>query len=176
MSMRLIKGFFIVLAGLFIFITILSLFIPSKLLVTRAVVINARPDKVFTEISNLQNWKHWQPVFINDSAVIKFDTDANGISNSCEWNTGGKENKMLITDKKDNVLNITLSRQRENDVLNTIRILPLADSSQVQAEWSVLIKLKWYPWEKFYGIFIEKVSGQGYEDALNSLKAYTENN
>ena len=176
MNMRLFKGFFIVLAGLFIFITILSLFIPSKLLVTRAVVIHAKADKVFAAVSNLQNWKHWQPVFIFDSANIKFDTDANGISNACKWTSKGKENKMQITDKKNNVLTAILSRPGENDVLNKIRILPLQDSSQVQAEWTVLIKLKWYPWEKFYGIFIEKVSGQGYEDALNSLKTYTENN
>ncbi|MEO6251707.1 MAG: hypothetical protein ABIO79_00250 [Ferruginibacter sp.] len=174
--MRLFKAFFIVLAGLFIFITILSLFIPSKLMVTRAVVINAKGDKVFNEIRDLQNWKNWQPVFIRDSANIKFDTDANGISNSCTWESKGKKNKMLITDKKKNSIAATLLRNGENDVLNTISILPLADSNQVQAEWNVLIKLKWYPWEKFYGLFIEKISGQGYEDALNSLKAYTENN
>ncbi len=174
--MRLFKGFFIVLAGLFIFITILSLFIPSKLLVTRSVVINARADKVFGEVSNLQNWKHWQPVFINDSASINFNTGTNGISNYCVWNSNGKKNEMHVISRKDNIFTATLSREGENDMLNAIRISPLTDSSQVQAEWSVLIKLKWYPWEKFYGIFIEKTAGQGYEDALNSLKSYTENN
>ena len=174
--MRLFRGFFIVLAGLFIYITILSLFIPSKLMVTRAVVINAKAGKVFNEISDLKNWKHWQPVFRNDSAIIKFDTDVNGVSNACEWNSKGKKNKIIITDKKGNKINVSLLREGENEVLNTISILPLADSNQLQAEWNVLIKLKWYPWEKFYGIFIEKITGQGYEDALNSLKAYVENN
>jgi hypothetical protein len=176
MSMRLIKGFFIVLAGLFIFITILSLFIPSRLMITRAVVINAPAGKVFSEISDLQNWKHWQPVFINDSAKIKFNAGADGISNSCEWESKGKKNTVQITGKKDNAVSATLRRTGENEVKNSISILPLADSNQVQVEWNVLIKLKWYPWEKFYGIFIEKITGQGYEDALNSLKAYTENN
>jgi hypothetical protein len=174
--MRLFKGFFIVLAGLFIFITILSLFIPSKIMITRAVVINAKADKVFNEISDLRNWKHWQPVFIRDSANIHFDKDANGISNSCTWESKDKTNKMLVTGKEDHVITATLLRKGENHVLNTISVLPLADSNQVQVEWNVLIKLKWYPWEKFYGIFIEKITGQGYEDALNSLKAYTENN
>ena len=174
MSKRLIKGFFIVLAGLFIFITILSLFIPSKLMVTRAVVINAHADKVFNEISNLQNWKHWQPVFINDSANIRFETDASGISNSCEWESKGKKNKVIITAKEENAITASLIREGENDVFNSIKVLPLADSNQVQTEWNVLIRLKWYPWEKFYGIFIEGITGQGYEDALNSLKAYVE--
>jgi hypothetical protein len=174
--MRLFKGFFIVLAGLFIFITIFSLFIPSKLMITRAVVINTTADKVFNEISNLQKWKHWQPVFINDSANIKFETDADGISNACEWESKGKKNKMRLTVKTNKVVRAVLSRVGENDVLNTINILPLSDSSRVQVEWNVLIRLKWYPWEKFYGIFIEKISGQGYDDALNSLKTYVENN
>jgi hypothetical protein len=173
--MRLFKGFFIVLAGLFIFITILSLFIPSKLMVTRAVVVNANADKVFNEISNLQNWKHWQPVFMNDSAQIIFKTDASGISNYSEWDSKGKKNIVEITKKNNNSIAALLKRSGENDVQNTISILPLPDSNQVQAEWNVLIKLKWYPWEKFYGIFIEKISGQGYEDALNSLKSYVEN-
>ncbi|MFM6925045.1 MAG: hypothetical protein ACKOU7_06050 [Ferruginibacter sp.] len=173
--MRLFKGFFIVLAGLFIFVTILSLFIPSKLMVSRAVVINANTDKVFSEINNLQKWKHWQPVFMNDSSQIRFKTGADGSSNYCEWDSKGKKNSIEITGKKNNTVFALLKRQGENDVQNTISVLPLADSNQVQAEWNVLIKLKWYPWEKFYGIFIEKISGQGYEDALNSLKNYVEN-
>ena len=174
--MRLFKGFFLVLAGLFIFITILSLFIPSKLMVSRAVVINAGAGKVFSEVNNLQNWKHWQPVFMNDSSQIHFKTDATGISNYCEWESKGKMNIIEITSKNNNSIAAILKRPAENDVQNTISVLPLADSNQVQAEWNVLIKLKWYPWEKFYGIFIEKITGQGYEDALNSLKKYVENN
>jgi hypothetical protein len=145
-------------------------------MVTRAVVINAKADKVFNEISDLKNWKHWQPVFRNDSAIIKFDTDVNGVSNTCEWYSKGEKNKIIITEKKGNKIMVSLIREGENEVFNTISVLPLADSNQVQAEWNVLIKLKWYPWEKFYGIFIEKITGQGYEDALNSLKAYVENN
>lgn len=173
--MRLFKGFFIVLAGLFIFITILSLFIPSRLMVSRAVVINADAGKVFSQISNLQNWKHWQPVFVNDSSQIQFKTDASGISSYCEWDSKEKKNIVEITRRNNNSVSALLKRSGENDVQNTISVLPLADSNQVQAEWNVLIKLKWYPWEKFYGIFIEKISGQGYEDALNSLKNYVEN-
>jgi hypothetical protein len=176
MSMKLFKGFFIVLAGLFIFITILSLFIPSKLMVTRAVVINATAGQVFSEISDLQHWKHWQPVFINDSAKIKFNTGADGHSHSCEWDSKDKKNTMEITSKSNNSIAAVLKRSGENDVQNTISVLPLTDSNQVQVEWNVLIKLKWYPWEKFYGIFIEKITGHGYEDALNSLKTYAENN
>ena len=145
-------------------------------MVTRAVVINANAAKVYTQISDLHNWKHWQPVFMNDSSAITFNTDAAGISNECEWGSEGEKNKLIITEKKENAVFISLKRDGENDVLNCIKILRLTDSSQVQTEWNVLIKLRWYPWEKFYGIFMEKLTGQGYEEALKSLKNYVEEN
>ncbi|HQW85018.1 MAG TPA: SRPBCC family protein [Ferruginibacter sp.] len=176
MSKRIIKIFFIVLAVLFIFITLLSLFIPSKLMVTKAVVINAQANKVYSQINDLQNWKHWQPVFMNDSAAIKFKIGATGVSDECVWGPNDSENKLIITDKKENTVFVSLVREGENDVLNTIKVLPLSDTSQVQVEWNVLIKLKWYPWEKFYGIFMEKLTGHGFEEALKSLKNYVEEN
>lgn len=174
MSMKLIKGFIIAIVGLFVFISILSLFIPSRVLITRGVVINAYAAKVLAQVSDLQKWKNWQPVFKNDSAKISFTRDLNGESKSCEWISGGKKNIITITGETKNTVNASLAREGENAVLNTIKILPLADSNQVQAEWNVQIKLNWYPWEKFSGIFIEKITGQGYEDALNSLKDYCE--
>jgi Polyketide cyclase / dehydrase and lipid transport len=172
--MRLFKAFIIGLTGLFIFITLLSLLIPSKIRVTKAIAIHAGADKVFAQVSNLQNWKNWQPVFRRDSAAIVFGRDNAGNVNSIEWESKGKKNKFLITSIKDNAVTASLQRERETEVLNTITILPVAEQNQVQVEWNALIKLKWYPWEKFYGIFIEKVTGQGYEDALNSLKTYVE--
>ncbi len=168
MNLRLIKGFIIALAGLFIFITILSLFIPSRIQVSRGVLIHAPAAKVFEQVNNLTNWKNWQPVFRNDSAAFHFNGD------TAKWISRNKTNKFIVTKRSDNSIAAILEREGENTVQNTISMLPLADSNQVQAEWNVLIRLKWYPWEKFYGIFIEKMSGQGYQDALNSLKEYCE--
>ena len=172
--MRLVKGFILAMAGLFIMITLLSLLIPSKLMVTRGVVVNATADKVFPEISNLQNWKHWQPVFKADAAKMVFGGAASGINSFCEWDSKGKKNKLIITAIAENQVTVSLVRKGENDIINMISILPVADTRQVQVEWRSLTRLKWYPWEKFYGIFIEKLTGQGYEDALNGLKKYVE--
>ena len=172
--MRLIKGFIFAVAGLFIMITLLSLLIPSKVMVSRGVVVNANAKKVFAEISTLRNWKHWQPVFKNDSIKINFSAGGTGTNSFCEWESNSKKNKLIITATVENQISAALRREGENEVSITIAILALPDSNSVQVEWNALTKLKWYPWEKFYGIFIEKSSGQGYEDALNSLKTYVE--
>ena len=172
--MRLIKGFIFALAGLFIMITLLSLLIPSTVIVARGVVVNAHAPKVIAEMANLHHWKHWQPVFKADSGKMIFGEDRTTKNSFCEWESNGKKNKFLITAVAENQITTSLLREGENDVVNIISILPLADTSQVQVEWKALTKLKWYPWEKFYGIFIEKLTGQGYEDALNGLKNYLE--
>jgi len=169
MNLRLLKGFFVALAGLFAFVTLLSLFIPSRIRISRGVLIHAKSALAYAQVSELSNWKNWQPVFKKDSAGVRIQDD------TARWLTGSKENTLFITGRTANIISAVLERKGENTMVNTIRILPLADSTQVQVEWNVEIRLKWYPWEKLYGIFIEKMSGEGYEISLNALKEYCEN-
>ena len=172
--MRMIKGFLFVITGLFIMITLVSLFIPSRVIVVRGVEVNANSQKVFDEIRNFHNWHHWQPVFKADPAKMRYSADSTTAGSFCEWESNGKKNKLLFTTMDPNRVTVSLSREGEIDVTNVISVLPLSDSNRVQVEWQALTRLKWYPWEKFYGIFIEKMTGSGYEDALNSLKSYVE--
>jgi len=36
-------------------------------------------------------------------------------------------------------------------------------------------KLKWYPWKKLAGVFMDKIKGPQYETVLQNLKAASEN-
>jgi hypothetical protein len=171
--MRLVKGFIFVFVGVFIVISLFSLLIPSKVVITKGVVVNNNGQKVFSEVSNLQNWQHWLPVFKTDSVKLHF-SPGNGLNSSCEWESGREINKLLIDSISADKVEVALLRPGENDVVNTIRIFPLADSNSVQVEWRAVTKLKWYPWQKFQGLFIEKMSGESYDAALNGLKAYVE--
>ncbi|MEO8770031.1 MAG: hypothetical protein ABI402_08095 [Ferruginibacter sp.] len=172
--MRLIKGFIFVLAGLFIMITLISLLMPSKVMTVRAVVVHADHDLILSQINDLKKWKDWHPVFMSDSSNVTISTPSIGVNAFVTWNTNGKENKFLITESDANHIKATLMRSGENDVANIISINPINYSTAVQVEWRVLTTLKWYPWEKFYGIFIDKLSGPGYEFALNNLKELAE--
>lgn len=172
--MQMIKGFLFAITGLFIMITLVSLLIPSKVVVTRGVEINANSRKVFDEIRDFQHWQNWQPVFKAGQSKMTYSADCGMRGSFCEWESNGKKNKLLFSTMDPNRVTVLLSREGETDVMNVISVLPLSDSNRVQVEWQALTRLKWYPWEKFYGIFIEKQTGPGYEEALNSLKAFVE--
>ena len=47
-------------------------------------------------------------------------------------------------------------------------------AGQTQLTWNVNIELGWYPWKKFGGIFLDKVTGPQYEAALQNLKMAAE--
>ena len=172
--MKILKGALIVFIGIFIFITLISLLIPSKIVTARAVAVQADSVRLYNEISNLKNWKNWHPVFMNDSGNIKISNVGNKENEYAEWITKGKKNTILITAKKYPSVTFLLKREGENDSENTLSLMAVEEQGNMQVQWVSVIKLKWYPWEKFSGIFIEKMAGPGYEMALQSLKLYVE--
>lgn len=169
-----IKGVVFVFAGLFLLVTLISLLMPSKVVVARGVSMHGDSVKIFNQIADLRNWKNWQPVFKEDSAGITYSPVTDQVDAAAQWTTGGKVNKLVITDKKYPTVTIALQREGENDVQNIFTLMPVQEQGNMQVQWQSITKLKWYPWEKFGGIFVEKMTGPGYEAGLNSLKEYVE--
>ncbi|MFT3911244.1 MAG: hypothetical protein QM737_17620 [Ferruginibacter sp.] len=172
--MRKLKAFVFVLTGLAIMITLVSLLMPSKVMTVRSVVVHADTGFIISEIRDLKKWKDWHPVFMNEHANIVTSDPSSGVNAFVTWNSNGTLNKLLVTESSSNHIKASLIRKGENDVVNIISMNPVNDSTAVQVEWRVLTTLKWYPWEKFYGIMIDKFSGPGYELALNGLRELAE--
>jgi len=174
--MRLLKTFLAGVTGLFIFITLFSLLIPFHVRVSRVVLINnTSSGEVFRQIANFENWKNWHPVFTIDSASLYRYSNL----------IAGKDSGFRIVHRDKVVLIKLLSADStavkflsqadgENDIENDILVSPLVSYQSVSVEWRSVTRLHWYPWEKFYGIFIDKLTGPGYEDALNGLKDFIE--
>ena len=172
--MRMIKGILFVFAGLFILVTLISLLIPGRVAVTRAVSVQGDPLKLFNEISDLKKWEDWQPVFKEHPAGLTYSAMTDRVNSFAEWTTNGKKNKLVITEKKYPYVKISLQRAGEHDVENLLSLLPVQEQGNMQVQWQSITKLKWYPWEKFGGIFTEKMTGPGYEASLQSLKKFIE--
>ena len=172
--MRIIKIFLAGLIGLFVFVTLFSLVIPSNIRVSRATIIHSSKDEVYKQVTDLKNWKNWHPLFKNNVIKILFSNPSKGINAYCDLNYKNKQTHLQVTGIDTSSIQFLLQLKGENDISNQISITPLTEQNAVQVEWQALTKMHWYPWEKFYGIFIDKIYGPGYEDALNGLKEYAE--
>lgn len=175
--MRFIKAFLFGITGLFIVITLLSLLITSNVRVSRATVINNTSiDKPYQQIVDLKNWKNWHPIFKTGVAVINFGNITVGKNASCDIVYNNKTTHLLITGTDSSSIKFILQSPGENDIENAVNFTPLTSPKEIKVEWRALTKLHWYPWEKIYAIFIDKISGPGYDAALNGLKDFIEKN
>jgi len=174
--MRLVKAFLVGAIGLFIIITLFSLLIPSRVRVSRAVLINnTGSDAVYRQVASVKNWINWHPIFTMDSAKMSSHPAAiTGKDSGYVFNHRGKDISMTIHSADSVSIQFLLEPDGENDIDNDIVITSLPSQNAVQVEWRAITKLHWYPWEKFYGIFIDKLTGPAYEAALNGLKDYIE--
>ena len=174
MNMKLVKGFLFAVAGLFAMITLVSLLMPSTVVTSKTVVITADRAKIESAIADFSQWKKWHPIFIRDSSSVVLSNPPYGVNASATWGQNDKKTELVITKIIADAVWINLSHPGENDVKNVLSIFPLDGSNDLQIEWSAITKLKWYPWEKFSGIFVSQLTGPGYEAALNNLKTYLE--
>ncbi len=174
--MRVIKAFLVGATGLFIIITLFSLLIPSRVRVSRAVMINnTTVGKVYHQIANFENWKNWHPIFTVDSANLAGNPTAiTGTDSGCIITYHGRDVRVSLISADSTSVKFLLQADGENDVDNDILITSLPSQNAVQVEWRAITRLHWYPWEKFYGIFIDKLTGPGHEAALNGLKDFIE--
>ena len=168
--MRAVKMFLFVGAVLFVVITIFSLLIPSTVRVSRLVVINTtNPQLIKSQIDSVTNWKNWQPYLKNERVkIVSLSADA------CEIQYGEGSTKMQISSVDSNLVHFTINASGENITTNTLTVRTLPIENTYQVEWLAVTKMKWYPWQKFYAIFMDKITGPGYESALNGLKEYVE--
>ncbi len=171
--MKSFKGLVFVFCGLFIVITLMSLLMPSKVMTTRSSTIASTPQLIMDQLQDLQNWKNWHPVFKNDKN-IRISKNSSGAGAYAEWMKGNKKKHLQIISVSENVVRFLIKMPGENDMENKIELTKFEGSNDIQVEWAALTKLKWYPWDKFSGLFIDKITGQGYASALYDLKSFLE--
>ena len=154
------------------FLVIVTLFLPSKVTVSKSILINATETEVANEIAGFKNWKNWYPAFQNQNIAV---TTLQKSDSSFVTLTDEKQRKLSMSMIKPGPENIDIFLFAENK--NNIRyqfILSAKGTGQTLLTWNVNTTLPWYPWEKITGIFLDKVTGPQYQSALQNLKIAAE--
>jgi Polyketide cyclase / dehydrase and lipid transport len=172
--MRYIKAALTGATALFIIITLLSLLIPSRARVSRTVLINASKDSIQQQVVDLKKWQQWHPLLLDSSVTIVYNGKSAGTGASCDITYRGKTTHLQVTSIDTAAVHFTLTAPGENDITNQLYFSEAGSSEQTRVDWNSTTQLHWYPWDKFYAIFIDKITGPGYEAALNGLKTFIE--
>ena len=157
--MRVIKLGIISLIVFAIFLTLLSFLFPSRIRISKAIDIQATESKLYDQLRSYHTW-----YTTADSNVL---FGKNGIV------------AQLFTD--DITTESTMEYVVKNGTFPDHKVRRAGwDFHQSSAPGKLSVqcymdfKLKWYPWEKFTGLLLEKRYGPMIEQALEKLKTSTE--
>lgn len=154
---------FIVFALLF---TGISLFFPSHIRISKAIDINTGKEAVLNQLNNPRNWKTWYPGTDSSSYLM-----VNGVIKGIQ--TGDQQGIMISGTTDSSILTINVGPHSKKGTSGWI-IYDGGLPNTYTVQWYMDFRLRWYPWEKFSSLLLEKRYGPMMEKGLANLKARLE--
>lgn len=153
--MRILKLALISFLFLFGIITLISLFIPSKVRLAKIVTIRAEADSVFTIISKEDQWYRWHPAYVGAAL-----------------GSGVPAITTRIVLQNDSILHVQWQQGSKRALWNEWRLFK--GSGEASLQWSMIIHTAWYPWEKLGVLMYEPTYGKMMESGLQNIKSELE--
>ncbi len=164
--MRIIKLGIISLIVFFLIITGFSLFIPSHIRISKAIDINAAKDSVMNQVNNPANWKKWYPG-ADTLSFLMVDGKIKGLIT-------GYLQGLLITNISDSTVTAINTGTNSKKGESGWNVFDGSRPNSVTIQWYMDFHLRWYPWEKFSSLLLEKRYGPLMEAGLDKLKSQLE--
>ena len=152
---------------MFILFTLISLFIPSRIIIPKSIDIYASRPTVLNEINNPEKWKNWYPG-ADTLPVIYVLAQPKGLVLE-------EPNKqiILVDQVTDSSVSATLSG-KGNKKIKTYWNADSTSPGSTKLYWYMEFRSRWYPWEKIASLMYEKVHGTRMEKGLLKLKEMAE--
>jgi len=160
------KRFVILLSALLIFVMLLAMLIPSKVSVARTTDIAASDDSIYFKLADLNQWKVWFPIVKSKKATMQI------ISADSAVLVRDNGTKMFLTILSENPSEVVacLTARGSSNVEMQFKIYP-HNAGTTRVDLVANTSFGCLPWQRAKGIFVEKITGPQYEEALENLKA-----
>ncbi|MEO6289912.1 MAG: SRPBCC family protein, partial [Ginsengibacter sp.] len=154
----------------------IAFLIPSTVIVSKSIQINASQIQVAGQIENFKNWNNWYPSFSNKSvSVTALDIQKDSIYSSVQLSDSmGRDIIFTLLPSSGNTLKINL-KTNKNKTINYQFILFPGGEGHTLLVWNINTYLGWYPWQRLRGLIMDKITGPAYISALENLKKAVEN-
>lgn len=140
-----------------------SLFFPSSVRVSRAVNLGGGADSVLGLINDFAKWKQWYPGF-SQVTLSNAQMDGNKVVAAT---VGGVSLQRLISN--DSLVQVRLKKGAK-PVLTSWKLIRHVGTDSLTLQNYMDFSFKWYPWEKFSSLLLERSYGAIMEQGLHNLK------
>ena len=147
--MRIVKLAIISFVFFFLLLLLMSLLVPSRVRISKAINIALSDSGILTLVRNQAQWKEWHPAFVA------------GIPQ------GQRVVKVADT---DTLVAFDISGRGPNPVRNSWELHRFGATDSLTLQWYMDFKLSWLPWHKFSALFYEGTYGQMMQLGLSNIK------
>ncbi|MFT3903731.1 MAG: hypothetical protein QM727_11185 [Niabella sp.] len=161
--MKFIRLFIISIAVFFLLATLVGFFIPSTIRISRATNIAPNKTDILDNISDLSKWPTWYPGLTHVPLEKSIQKDGKTVQATVQNVT------LSITNNTDTTVLAQLQRS-DRPVLMSWQLIHHGNNDSLTLQSYMDFKLKWYPWEKFSSLLLDKSYGTMMEQALQKLK------
>lgn len=162
LHMKIIRLIFFSIITFFVIACIISFFIPSRITVVRMVKVDKQKRSLLNKVNDLAQWKSWYPGFSKFNLKdTKTDNGKTIIANA---------NGVLLEIKNTTDSSVTVAMEKGGRITTAIWQMDkdlISDSLVFQNYMD--FHLKWYPWEKFYSLLLDKTYGTQMMQGLQNL-------
>ena len=169
--MRIVKPLLVGLFTLFLVFTGISLMFPSQVMTSKWVMVARDDSGVLAEIRDLRAWPSWNDLLTGVSDMqVSQKTSHSDTGSRISWtDPRGGSNSMTVTENNKNGI-VTLVRLGDERPFESGFSVQKRTTDSVQVVWFIIEKMKWYPWEKFYGMMAAEMKGPLMQSSLDRLK------
>ena len=164
--MRVVKLGIISIIVFSLLITAISLFFPSHVRISKAIDITTGKDSLMTQIADPTNWKNWYPG-ADTLPLLFIEGKAKGIETDSLQG-------LVITEVNDSLVLARNVGPGSKKAVSGWNIFPGRIPNSFTVQWYMDFHLRWYPWEKFSSLLLEKRYGAMMEQGLSRLKTMLE--
>ncbi|HYH16631.1 MAG TPA: SRPBCC family protein [Flavisolibacter sp.] len=151
--MRFIKLAIISFLFFFVLLTIISLFIPSRVRISKATNIGGTPGQVLNYVGDTATWNEWHPLI----QQLKLH---------------GRQQHLLAKPlaKTDSTVIFQTQYNTQSPITNGWQVYHFPSADSLTLQWYMDFDLEWYPWQKFGSLFYENTYGAIMQQGLDNLR------
>lgn len=162
---------FVVLSG--IMLTFSALF-PSEVMTSKWIMVGGQQKNVAATLYKLENWEEWNDLLVGktDINVEKKDSTLHPDDKISWTSNNGSKSSIVITSIQPDGISLDITKPGELPIQSGFSLTQRKDS--VQVVWFIVEHLRWYPWEKIYGMMASDMKGPALQHSLEMFKEQLE--
>ncbi len=149
-------------------------FLPGDVTVEATTEIKASPETVFNEVNTLRNWKSWSPFEDDSTMTDKYAGPVEGVGAKRTWTSQhmGNGNMVITKSIPGQLIGTKLDFGAPGAAEG--RWTFTDDHGKTRVKWQLHILKLQYPFGKWLGLIMNKMTTPVLEKGLNNLKMIIE--